>query len=144
MYTNIRQYLVFLFIVFTTTSTYAGAAPSLTLQEAETLALEMDPGSKRFQSLARSMQERSIADGQLPDPKFRFGLMNFPVDTFNRDQEPMTQIQFGMQQQFPRGDSLDIKSQRTLVDANYNSLLRDSPKAFHQRLSRQNRSLLRQ
>jgi outer membrane protein TolC len=117
MYSNKRLYLVFLFIVFTTAGTYAGAAPSLTLQEAETLALEMDPGSKRFQSLARSMQERSVADGQLPDPKFRFGLMNFPVDTFNRDQEPMTQIQFGMQQQFPRGDSLDIKTQRTLVDA---------------------------
>jgi outer membrane protein TolC len=117
MYSNKRLYLVFLLIVFTTTGTCAGAATSLTLEEAETLALEMDPGSKRFQSLARSMQERSVAEGQLPDPKFSVGLMNFPVDTFNRDQEPMTQIQFGMQQQFPRGDSLDIKSRRTLVDA---------------------------
>lgn len=115
-----HNYFVFLFIVFSISGAYAADGQALTLQEAESLALVADPGSKRFQSLARSMQEKSVADAQLPDPKFRFGLMNFPVDTFNRDQEPMTQIQLGVQQMFPRGDSLNIKAQRSLIDARAN------------------------
>jgi len=118
-FTN-RYYFVLILSVVFNTAVYAGSGQPLTLQEAESLALEMDPGSKRFQSLARSMQEKSVADAQLPDPQLRFGLLNFPVDTFKRDQEPMTQIQLGVQQKFPRGDSLNIKSQRTLVDARTN------------------------
>lgn len=116
---NKPYYLVLLCASFSTVVT-AGDSAVLTLQQAELLANAMDPGSKRYQSLARSMEEKSVADAQLPDPKFRFGLMNFPVDTFKRDQEPMTQIQLGVQQMFPRGDSLNIKSQRTLINAKSN------------------------
>lgn len=117
MFFNYRYYLVLFVSIFINTSVYAGIGQALTLQEAETLAKELDPGSQRYMSLARSMQEKSVADAQLPDPKLRFGLMNFPVDTFNRGQEPMTQVQLGIQQKFPRGNSLNIKSQRTLVNA---------------------------
>ncbi len=112
-----RYYLVFLLTIFNSTGVYAIERQVLSLAQAESMALSIDPGTKRFQSLAKSLQEKSVADGQLPDPKLRFGLMNFPVDTFNRDQEPMTQIQLGVQQMFPRGDSLHIKAQRSLVDA---------------------------
>jgi len=116
---NKPYYLVLLCASFSTVVT-AGDSAVLTLQQAELLANAMDPGSKRYQSLARSMEQKSVADAQLPDPKLRFGLMNFPVDTFKRDQEPMTQIQLGVQQMFPRGDSLNIKSQRTLINAKSN------------------------
>jgi len=93
------------------------AAQVLSLSEAGRLAQQLDPSSKRLDSLAQAMKEGSVAEGQLPDPKFRFGLMNFPTDTFNRDQEPMTQIQLGVQQMIPRGNSLAIKTRRSLSKA---------------------------
>jgi len=111
------RYLLLISLVFTGA---AHAGQVLSLAEAERLAQELDPSSKRLTSLALAMKERSVADGQLPDPKFRFGLMNFPTDTFNRDQEPMTQIQLGMQQMIPRGDSLNIKTRRSLSQASSN------------------------
>ena len=96
------------------------AGEVLSMQQAEELALQQDFGSKRFQSIARALKEKSVSVGQLPDPKIKLGLMNFPVDTFKRDQEPMTQIQLGMQQMFPRGDSLAIKSKRSVTMAQSN------------------------
>jgi len=96
------------------------AEPMLSLEQAEKLALDLDPASKRFKSQALSMQENAVAAGQLPDPKVRFGLMNFPTDTFARDQEPMTQLQLGVTQMFPRGDSLKIKSQKAKIMATSN------------------------
>ena len=40
--------------------------------------------------------------------------MNYPTDTYRRDQEPMTQTQVGIQQMIPRGDTLKIKSMRAI------------------------------
>lgn len=91
----------------------AESSQVLSLNEAERLALRDEPGIERFNASAGALAERAIANGQMPDPKFRFGLMNFPTDTFNRTQEPMTQVQLGVQQSFPRGDSLGIKARRT-------------------------------
>ena len=88
-------------------------ANALSLQEAERLALEKDPGIARFMAQADALTEQAVADGQLPDPKFRLGFLNFPTDSFSRTQEPMTQIQLGIQQAFPRGNSLSVKTRRT-------------------------------
>ncbi len=88
-------------------------ANALSLQEAERLALEKDPGIARFMAQADALSEQAVADGQLPDPKLRFGFLNFPTDSFSRTQEPMTQLQVGVQQAFPRGKSLSVKTRRT-------------------------------
>lgn len=85
----------------------------LALPEAERLALAQDPGIARFHAQADALTERAVADGQLPDPEFRFALLNFPSDTFNRTQEPMTQVQLGVQQRFARGNSLAVNKHRT-------------------------------
>lgn len=108
------RYLLVIGLVFLN-PVYAGQI--LTLSDAEQLAMKLDPGIKRFQSLAEAMEEKSVAVGQLPDPKLKLGFMNFPTDTFARDQEPMTQIQVGVQQMIPRGNSLDIKIRQTLSGA---------------------------
>jgi len=91
----------------------AGSDQHLTLADAERIALGADPGVARFRALADGLRERAVADAQLPDPKLKLGLMNFPTDTFNRTQEPMTQVQIGAVQAFPRGDSLALSGQRT-------------------------------
>lgn len=90
------------------------AASTLTLEESIRLALDNDPGFRVNEAKSAALKEQAVADKALPDPKLKLGLMNFPTDTFERDQEPMTQLQVGIQQMFPAGDSLKYKSQRTL------------------------------
>jgi outer membrane protein TolC len=95
----------------------APAAAELTLQAAAQLALENDLGAARFEALAEARQQQAVADGQLPDPKLKLGAANFPIDSFDRSQEPMTQMQVGIQQAFPPGDTLDLSSKRTTLMA---------------------------
>ena len=87
--------------------------PIQTLEEAERLALSDDPAVQRLQARARALAENAVADGQLPDPKLKLGAVNFPTDTFNRSDTPMTQLQVGLRQAFPRGRSLTYRSRRT-------------------------------
>ncbi len=89
------------------------AASVLDLEQSVQLALENDPSFRVYQARSEALQEQAVADNALPDPRLKLGLMNFPTDTFERDQEPMTQIQIGIQQMFPGGDSLKYKSQHT-------------------------------
>jgi len=97
-------------MVFTVIST-GGFAQEITLQEAEKLSLNSDPLARQFQIQALAQEEIAIADQQLPDPQISFGALNLPTDTFNTDQEAMTQFQVGMFQQIPSFGTLDAKSQ---------------------------------
>ncbi len=87
-----------------------GAA--LGLREAEALALQQDPLISALGEQARSFQEQRIAADTLPDPQLKLGAMNVPVDSYRLDQEPMTQMQIGIRQMFPRGDTLEIRARR--------------------------------
>ena len=60
----------------------------------------------------RSIESMSTAVSTLPDPKISIGLANLPTDGFDFGQEGMTQAKIGIAQMFPRGDTLDIKSQQ--------------------------------
>lgn len=91
----------------------ASSLPTLSLEEAQQLAVKDEPGLRRLQASAEALAQRAIADAQLPDPKLNLGLLNFPTDTFDRAQEPMTQLQIGLQQAFPAGDSLGLKARRS-------------------------------
>ena len=82
---------------------------TLTLYEAAQAAQQNDPwlsGNRHSQDAIEAM---SIAAGTLPDPTASLGFANFPTDTFDFGQEPMTQVKVGVTQMFPRGDSLAIK-----------------------------------
>lgn len=89
----------------------------LSLQEAEKLAIQGDAKSSEIRLNSEALQEGSVAAGTLPDPKLKLGFSNFPTDTFDREQEPMTQIQVGIVQQFPRGKTLELQSSRMGDDA---------------------------
>ncbi|MFO7604331.1 MAG: TolC family protein [Gammaproteobacteria bacterium] len=90
----------------------AGAAEPLSLAQAEALALANDPLVQAYQANTTALRARSVAADTLPDPKLKLGLVNFPTDTYKRDQEAMTQVQVGIQQMFPRGNSLEIAARR--------------------------------
>ena len=104
--------VITLFTLLYSFSVYA--EQTLTIERAVQIALERDALIHVYQSRRNAYREQSIAEDTLPDPKIKFGLMNVPVDTYALNQEPMTQVQLGIQQMFPRGNSLEIKSQRAI------------------------------
>jgi len=65
----------------------------------------------------RSIESMSIAVSTLPDPKISIGLANLPTNGFDFGQEGMTQAKIGITQMFPRGDTLDIKSQQLRIQS---------------------------
>jgi len=89
-------------------------AQELSLEQAEVLALDNDPVLQAKQAQSQALRDQAVAADTLPDPKLKLGLVNFPTDTFERDQEPMTQILVGVQQMIPRGDTLNLKSQQVI------------------------------
>ncbi len=86
---------------------------ALSLQQAEQLAIQFDPSIESYKATSRAFSEASIADNTLPDPKLRLGAVNVPIDTFDFTQEQMTQLKIGIQQNFPRGDTLVIKQKQS-------------------------------
>lgn len=104
--------LVTLLTVLSHFSAYA--EQTLTIERAVQIALERDALINVYQSRRDAYREQSVAEDTLPDPRIKLGMMNIPTDTFERNQEPMTQTQIGIQQMFPRGNSLKIKSQRAI------------------------------
>lgn len=89
----------------------------LRLPEAEARALQVDPMVAAYGERSEAQIDRAAAEGTLPDPKLKLGLMNVPTDTFDLEQEAMTQMQVGIVQAFPRGKSRAIKSERARVMA---------------------------
>ena len=101
--------------VFPVTTLFAEAV--IDLAQAEKLALENDPVLKVMSAQLDAFREQAVAEDTLPDPKLKLGLVNFPTDTYDRAQEPMTQILVGVTQVIPRGDTLSIKSKQALKSA---------------------------
>ncbi|MBL7001112.1 MAG: TolC family protein [Gammaproteobacteria bacterium] len=102
--------------------TGSGLADRLTLQQAEQIALTEEPGLISQQWQSKAMLEQAIADGQHMDPKLQLGILNLPTDTFDMNQEPVTQVLISYQQQFPPGDTRFLKQQKAqkqaaLIDA---------------------------
>ncbi|MDH5601347.1 MAG: TolC family protein [Gammaproteobacteria bacterium] len=92
----------------------ANAEQALTIERAVQVALDRDTLINVYKFRRDAFKEQSIAENALPDPQLKIGLMNLPTDTFELNQEPMTQLQLGIQQMFPRGNTLEIKSQRAI------------------------------
>ena len=93
-----------LFTLFAAAQVHAGTV--LTLGEAEQIAIAGDPVIAADRARAQALGEVAIANGQLPDPRLKAGVANLPLDTFEVNQEPMTQLVVGVEQSFPPGDTL--------------------------------------
>jgi outer membrane protein TolC len=90
----------------------ATGAAGVSLADAERIAVERDAVLRQLEAEAFSMRERAIAEGQLMDPKLRFGAVNVPVDSFNLDDEDMTMLEVGVSQEFPGGRTRELARQR--------------------------------
>jgi outer membrane protein TolC len=90
----------------------ATGAAGMSLADAERVAIERDAVLRQLEAEAFSMRERAIAEGQLMDPKLRFGAVNVPVDSFSLDDEDMTMLELGVSQEFPGGRTRELARQR--------------------------------
>ena len=97
------------------------ARAALTLDEAVAAAQRNDPWLAGSELRQQAIEAQSTAAGSLPDPIVNLGFANLPTDSFDFDQENMTQFKVGVAQVFPRGDSrlLDQKRLALLSPSSY-------------------------
>jgi outer membrane protein TolC len=93
------------------------AAPVLTLDAAVAAATAGNPGLAALRARADAMAAVPSQAGSLPDPVLSLGAVNLPVDTFDRAQEPMTQLQLGIEQALPFPGKLEDKQRAAEFDA---------------------------
>jgi len=90
----------------------------LTIEEAVKLALASDdPYLSQPEEMASSFEASAVADGQLQDPKVRLNFANWPLNSLSYSQEPMTQLQLGLSQAFPKGDTLKLRGSKRRAQA---------------------------
>jgi hypothetical protein len=76
----------------------------------------------RFGIDAKVHAAEAESNDYLPDPVLFAALQSIPTDTFDLDQEPMTQLRFGVRQMFPKGKSLEIKKDLSLINSGIQSI----------------------
>lgn len=106
-------YILALSISMATNSHAATGPKSLTLSQAEFLALQQEPELLRLQANANALTQQAVVDRQLSDPQLMFGAINVPTDNFSFTQDEMTMLEVGVEQSFPTGHSRAIKSRQT-------------------------------
>lgn len=79
-----------------------------TLSQLIHAALLNDSSRKQFYAQSYSKREAGIASNTLMDPKLKVGVTGLPVDSFEFDEDPMTNISVGLMQQFERGSTLAL------------------------------------
>lgn len=91
---------------------------ALTLPEAIELAQTLDPWLEQSERQQAQYEAEAIVAASLPNPMLSLGVANVPTDSFDFNQEPMTQMQLGVAQTLPRGGSRRLQSerQRSLAD----------------------------
>lgn len=95
-----------------------------TLEVAIEQAIQNDPWLASSVERQKSLHSRGIAANTYPDPVLSFGVVNLPIDNFDFDQEPMTQLKVGVSQMLPRGDSLKLQKQKLDFQADETPLQR--------------------
>ncbi|GAB60555.1 TolC family protein [Rheinheimera nanhaiensis] len=104
---------------------YAQTFPEpLKLEQAVALAVDADPWLTGSQFTQEALNDEAIAAATLPDPRMSLMAGNFPVDSFDINQEGMTQLSVGISQMFPRGDSLSLTRRQKQQLAEQHPLLR--------------------
>ncbi len=92
-------------------------ASSLSLDNIVALAIERDLEIAQTTDRESMLRNTAQVSAALPPPTLSLSAMNFPVDTFAIDQEPMTQLQASLRQMFPPGDSRQWRAKSELRSA---------------------------
>lgn len=90
---------------------------NLSVKRAVSIGLSKNPGLTQILKRYEALKEVPSQVKSLPDPIVSIGLINFPTDTFNISQEPMTNVQVGFSQSFPYPGKLDLKGEAAEFEA---------------------------
>ena len=117
-----RTYAFSLFLtqlLIVNNNVYASEVNSSVLNEhsAVEVAVSDNPNLAEVQERYKALLEVPSQVGALPDPMVSLNAMNFPTDSFDRDQEPMTQLQVGVIQVIPFPGKLGLKEEAAEYDA---------------------------
>ncbi|MCR9062306.1 MAG: TolC family protein, partial [Rhodobacteraceae bacterium] len=99
----------------------SGAEPvaleTLSVDAVVAKAVRDNPSLAEMQTRYEALSEVPSQAGSLPDPIVNVGAANFPLDTFARAQEPMTQLNLGVSQAFPFPGKLALREEAAEHDA---------------------------
>lgn len=84
---------------------------TLTLQMAIESVIAENPSLAKIKERYNALSNIPSQMGTLPDPMLTLGAMSFPTDTYDRNQEPMTQLQLGFSQAFPFPGKLNLREE---------------------------------
>jgi len=116
---NRLRFLFSVLILVSSTATSADSEPNAVLEEDQAIeiAVHANPNLAEMRARYEALSEVPAQAGSLPDPTLSLNAMNFPTDTFDRSQEPMTQLQFGVSQKFPFPGKLGLRQEAAEHDA---------------------------
>ena len=93
-------------------------AQVLTLDVARQRALAQQPALAALELNARALAAAAPAEGALPDPRLKVGLLNLPTRNFpGGPWEDMTQLLISYEQMLPGGDKRRLREERALAEA---------------------------
>ncbi|MAD77086.1 TolC family protein [Colwellia sp. M166] len=95
----------------------ADSVEILTEQSAIALALEGNPNLAQMQARYEALKNIPSQVGTLADPILSLGAVSFPTDSFERNQEGMTQLQIGFSQALPFPGKLSLKAEAAEFEA---------------------------
>ena len=107
-------------LVLVANTSYASEQVQEKVLSAETavdIAIRDNPNLAVMQARYEALSDVPSQVGALPDPMVNLNAMNFPTDTYDRFQEPMTQLQIGFSQVFPFPGKLGLKEEAAEYDA---------------------------
>lgn len=105
------------------------AQDTISLHDAIAIAQQNDPWLHGNKLKQKAIKHQSIAAATLPDPTVSVNLANIAADSWQFNQEAMTQLKIGVSQALPRGNVLTIKQAQLALDASQYPLMRDNRKA---------------
>lgn len=98
----------------------AQAEEPLTLAETIQLATQNQPLLLSLDDAAASSRQAAVAEGQLPDPKVKLGVINLPVttsDSLRFDRDDQTMVNVGISQDMTPRKKREVASNRMLAEA---------------------------
>ncbi len=98
----------------------AKAEQPLSLAEAIQLATQSQPLLQSLDDAATSTRQAAVAEGQLPDPKLKFGMINLPVttrDVLRFDRDDQTMLNIGYSQEMVPLKKREVASSRMAAEA---------------------------
>lgn len=91
----------------------------LTLEQSQRLARERSPQLAGLDAGAAAARDMAVAAQQRPDPVFKLGLDNLPVDGADRyrvTRDFMTMRRIGWMQEMPRAEKLELRGERFRIE----------------------------